>query len=166
MALLWMAPVTDDGGMCEHCGCRGVDPIGQLMDEHFELLDLSAQVRDHLAAGDRRAAWAAMGHLSAHLLDHVRREEDGVFRAMREQGEFVDAVVELEAEHSSFDELLSELDLAEPDLEQRVNALLDDLSVHIDKENLGIFPAAVVTLGARGWGIVEEAHSRTPVHAH
>ncbi|HEX5088359.1 MAG TPA: hemerythrin domain-containing protein [Nocardioides sp.] len=143
-----------------------MDPIAQLMDEHFELLDLSTQVRGLLASGDRRAAWAAMGHLSAHLLDHVRREEDGVFRAMREQGEFIDAVVELEAEHLSFDEALSDLDLAGPDLEQRVNALLDDLSVHIDKENLGIFPAAVVTLGATGWGIVEEAHARTPAHAH
>jgi hemerythrin-like domain-containing protein len=41
--------------------------------------------------------------------------------------------------------------------------LVADLSDHIDKENLGIFPVAVVTLGATGWDIVERAHARTPV---
>jgi hypothetical protein len=36
--------------------------------------------------------------------------------------------------------------------------MMDDLVLHIDKENLGIFPVTVVTLGASGWAIVEAAH--------
>jgi hemerythrin-like domain-containing protein len=152
--------------MCEHCGCRGVEPIGQLMDEHFELLDMSASVRQLLMVDDRGATWDALGQLAAHLLDHVRREEAGVFRALRDQGEFVDAVLELEAEHLSFDEALSQLDLASPDFEGQVNLLLDDLSLHIDKENLGIFPVTVVTLGAKGWATVDAAHARFGAHAH
>ena len=38
--------------------------------------------------------------------------------------------------------------------------LLDDLDVHVEREDLGIFPVSVVTLGATGWAIVDEAHSQ------
>jgi hemerythrin-like domain-containing protein len=152
-------------GMCEHCGCRGVDPIARLMDEHFELLDLSRRVRHHVGSGDRRSAWDELGHLAAHLVDHVGREEDGIFRALLEQDEFADAVRELEGEHRSFDESISELDLAAPDFEGRVEELLDGLSLHIDKENLGIFPVAVVSLNAHGWDLVTAAHERAGAHA-
>ena len=44
------------------------------------------------------------------------------------------------------------------DLEARVGSLLDELSLHIDKENLGIFPVTVVTLNAAGWATVSAAH--------
>ena len=145
--------------MCEHCGCRGVAPIAELMDEHFELLDLAGDVRRNLAAGNRAAAVTVLVKLGSHLDGHVRREERGVFAALKSQGDFVDAVIELEQEHASFDFELASLDVAADDFDVRVNRLLDDLSEHIDKENLGIFPVAVVTLGAAGWEIVTAAHS-------
>jgi hemerythrin-like domain-containing protein len=152
--------------MCEHCGCRGVEPIAELMDEHLELLDLGGEVRRLLDRGDRRAAWDVLGRL-AHLLEHhVDREERGLFTALREQGDFVDAVDELEGEHTDFDEELSDLDLDAVDFERRVDELLEHLSLHIDKENLGIFPVAVVTLGARGWDTVAAAHDHEHAHEH
>jgi hemerythrin-like domain-containing protein len=149
------------GNMCEHCGCRGVEPIAELMDEHFELLDVSAEIRDHLAVGNRGAAWKTLAQLAHELGHHVTREEAGVFRALKDQGDFAEAVIALEAEHVDFDEALSELGLDDMDLETRVDELLDDLTLHIDKENLGIFPVAVVTLGASGWNTVTTAHERT-----
>lgn len=36
--------------MCEHCGCRGVEPIAELMDEHLALLEIAGGVRRHLTA--------------------------------------------------------------------------------------------------------------------
>jgi hemerythrin-like domain-containing protein len=128
------------------------------MDEHFDLLDLSGTTRGLLASGDRRGAWEVLGTLAQRLDDHVRREEAGVFRALRDQGEFVETVQELEAEHGAFDEAISELGLDDVDLEARVGALLDELCLHIDKENLGIFPVAVVTLNGAGWETVTAAH--------
>jgi hemerythrin-like domain-containing protein len=128
------------------------------MDEHFDLLDLSGTVRRLLATGDRPGAWAVLGDLAQRLNDHVSREERGVFRALRDQGEFVEAVLELETEHLDFDEALTDLGLDDPDLEARVVTLLDELSLHIDKENLGIFPVTVVTLNATGWATVTAAH--------
>ena len=148
--------------MCEHCGCRGVEPIADLMDEHLELLDPAGDVRRLHDAGHVDAAWARMAVL-AHLLDrHVRREEAGVFAALREQGDFAEAVVDLETEHATFDEAISDLDRTSPTLRAHLERLFTDLTEHIDKENLGVFPVAVVTLGARGWDIVARAHEESP----
>ena len=43
-----------------------------------------------------------------------------------------------------------------------MSSLLDDLAAHIDREDYGIFPVSVVTLGAAGWTTVDRAHSTTP----
>lgn len=148
--------------MCEHCGCRGVEPIARLMDEHLALLDLGGQIRRLLAAGDRSGAWDLLGRFAHELDHHVGREERGLFQALKDQGDFGDAVTELEDEHADFDEAISELGLDDEDLEARVDELLAHLTLHIDKENLGIFPVAVVTLGAEGWDTVAAAEG-TPV---
>jgi hemerythrin-like domain-containing protein len=137
-------------GMCEHCGCRGVEPIADLMDEHLDLLELTGEVRRHLTQRGADAARRALVDLEQLLDDHVRREERGIFAAMKAQGDFADAVLDLEAEHDSFSRALSTLDANSPDFGHRVRHLLEELSTHIDKENLGIFPLAVVTLGASG----------------
>ncbi len=47
--------------------------------------------------------------LVGHLTRHVRREEAGVFRALRDKGEFLDELAELEAEHRQFDQAVSDL---------------------------------------------------------
>ena len=148
--------------MCEHCGCRGVEPIAELMDEHLALLEIAGDVRRHLTAGDRAACARAVAELGPRLTRHVGREERGVFAALRDQGDFVDAVEELETEHVAFDKALARLDPHAPDFDRAVADLLDELSEHIDKENLGIFPVAVVTLGARGWETVGTAHDAEP----
>lgn len=148
--------------MCEHCGCRGVPPIAELMDEHLDLLDLAGTVRRLLADGDRFAAEAALGELGRRLEGHVLLEESGLFTALKDQGDIAEHVLDLEEEHAGFDESLGLLDVDAADFADRVEALLEDLSAHIDKENLGIFPVAVVTLAATGWETVGRAHERTP----
>jgi len=108
--------------MCEHCGCRGVEPIAELMDEHLALLDLGGSVRRALSSGDRRTA----------------------------------------VEHQTFDEAIAALDPQTDDFEARVSWLLDELDEHVERENLGIFPVSVVTLGATGWDTVNRAHAAAP----
>ena len=51
--------------MCDHCGCRGVEPIAELMDEHLALLEIAGDLRRHLTAGDRAACAAAVERLVA-----------------------------------------------------------------------------------------------------
>jgi hemerythrin-like domain-containing protein len=148
--------------VCGHCGCHGVDAIRELKSEHDALVDEAEDVRRALAADDRTRAVELMKHLVDHLGSHVHREERGIFTAMREKGEFVDEVEALEGEHVHLDAGIEELDPDGPDFEAKVAALFRELEEHIEREDLGIFPASVVTLGAAGWETVEQAHADIP----
>jgi hemerythrin-like domain-containing protein len=132
------------------------------MDEHTALVDHAYDVRRDLARGDLASAMSRLAHLVAHLDRHVGREEDGIFRAMRGTGEFVDEVDELEAEHREFAATIAALDPGATGFAAAVTQLLDDLDEHVEREDLGIFPVSVVTLGATGWAIVDRAHTRSP----
>lgn len=127
------------------------------MDEHTALRELAGDIRRTLAT-DRAAAVAGLEELQSRLGSHARREERGVFAALKAQGEYVAEIVELEQEHTGFDRSLGILDPSASDFDELVRAMLAELSEHIDKEDLGIFPVAVVTLGADGWDIVTRAH--------
>jgi iron-sulfur cluster repair protein YtfE (RIC family) len=148
--------------MCEYCGCRGNDAIAELMDEHYALLDEAHQVRRSMVAGDREGALQHLRRLVQHLDTHVRREEQGIFTALRDEGEYVEEVELLEKEHHAFDTAIAELDPASPDFERVVSRLFVDLDDHVERENLGIFPASVVTLGSTGWEKVAQARADHP----
>ena len=148
--------------MCEYCGCREVEPIAELMDEHYALLDDAHLVRRAMASGDREGALEHLRRLVAHLDTHVRREEVGVFAALRDKGEYVEEVEVLEKEHVMLDEGIAALDPESPEFERAVAILLLELDEHVERENLGIFPASVVTLGAKGWDTVEQARAAYP----
>lgn len=148
--------------MCEYCGCRGVPSIAELMDEHTALVDQAHHVRHDLGAGNPAAAMARLAGLVAQLERHVQREEAGIFRAMRTSGEFLDEIDELEGEHRDLAAAIAGLAPDSADFAAKVTQLLDDLDVRVEREDLGIFPVSVVTLGAKGWAIVDEAHSRSP----
>lgn len=135
------------------------------MDEHYDMLALSADIRRRLASDDRTGAVSLLDELGERLRPHAIREERGLFAALKESGEFVDAILDLEDDHLAFDTDLRTLDVHAVDFEHRVTQLLDELSHHIDQENLGIFPVAVVTLGATGWATVDRAHEVPTVAA-
>jgi hypothetical protein len=92
----------------------------------------------------------------------VAREERGIFTARRLQGDFADEVEALEGEHLALDEAIAALDPQGSDFDARVLGLLEELDVHVEREDLGIFPVSVVTLGAAGWATVESAHRDLP----
>ena len=148
--------------MCEHCGCRGVEPLAELMDEHYQLQEEGEAVLRSLRSGDAATVETALRLLATHLDQHVRREESGVFTALRSQGEFVDEVDQLEREHESFGVAITGLDPDAPDFGARVHGLLRDLDEHVERENLGIFPVSVVTLHASGWELVDQARTSYP----
>lgn len=131
------------------------------MDEHAALIDQAHHVRHALSGGEVEVE-SRLDVLVASLDRHVRREESGIFRALREAGEFVDEINELEVEHRDFARLIAGLDTGAGDFADRVTKLLDDLAVHVEREDLGIFPVSVVSLGASGWAIVDQAHTESP----
>lgn len=148
--------------MCEHCGCRQIEPLAELMDEHFALLDVASDIEVALRHRENDRAVDLLRRLATLLDQHVHREEDGVFTALKETGEFVDEVLELEQEHDDFDTQIAALDPRSPEFAEHVRELFEHLSLHIDRENLGIFPVSVVTLGARGWDTIARVHAEQP----
>jgi iron-sulfur cluster repair protein YtfE (RIC family) len=139
-----------------------VPAIAELMEEHAALVDQADSVRQDLSAGRATGAKARLAVLVAALDRHVRREERGVFRALRTAGEFIDEIDQLELEHRDFASLIAGLDAESAGFEAQVTKLLDDLAIHVEREDLGIFPVSVTTLGATGWEIVDQAHDESP----
>jgi Hemerythrin HHE cation binding domain len=136
--------------------------VRELMDEHTALVDQSYDVRQALRAGDSSGATKLLTSLVLRVEQHVHREENGIFRALRGSGEFLDEIDALEGEHAGLEKAIAGLDPRTPQFPAAVTRLLDDLAVHVDREDYGIFPVSVVTLGAAGWSIVDQAHSTTP----
>jgi len=132
------------------------------MDEHTALVDQAGRVRGDLGTGNTVAAMGRLTALVGHLDRHMRREEAGIFSAIRRSGEFIDEIDELEGEHRDFAGAIAALDVDAGDFTARVTALLDDLEEHVEREDLGIFPVSVVTLGASGWQIVDDAQAASP----
>jgi iron-sulfur cluster repair protein YtfE (RIC family) len=149
-------------GVCDHCGCRGVGAIGELMDEHTALVDQAYGVRQALASDDAATALSRLADVLPRLQRHVRREEEGIFRALRVSGEFLDEIEALEGEHGDLEKAIAVLDPEAPDLSVSITRLLDDLEAHIAREDYGIFPVSVVTLGAAEWTIVDDTHAAQP----
>src|SRR3954452_20876998 len=148
--------------MCDHCGCRGVDAIRELMDEHTALVDEAYGIRQALRTDDPLVAMTLLTELVPRLERHVRREEDGIFRALRDSGEFLDEIDALKGEHIKLEKSIAALDPGARDFASAVSTLLEDLAAHLDREDYGIFPVSVVTLGAARWSTVDQAHSATP----
>lgn len=132
------------------------------MDEHEALMDEAHEIRRALSHDDPGLAVSRLAGLVEHLGRHVQREEAGVFRALRDKEEFLDELGDLEAEHRQFGETISTLHASNPDFAGVLGSLLDDLGEHVEREDLGIFPVSVVTLGAVGWQTVDTAHARSP----
>ncbi len=68
----------------------------------------------------------------------------------------------LEQEHADLDLAVHALDPGDPAFESHVDRMLEDLREHIERENVGIFPVSIVSLGAEGWDIVHRARHRFP----
>jgi hypothetical protein len=148
--------------MCEYCGCRQIEPLAELMDEHLALLDEASDIETALRHRDHHQVHERLLRLADLLDRHVHREEDGVFAALKDTKEFLDEIADLEQEHHDFHAQIAALDPADPVFADRVRELFAHLYDHIDMEDLGIFPVSVVTLGARGWDTIARVHDEQP----
>jgi hemerythrin-like domain-containing protein len=132
------------------------------MAEHAALTTEAFEIRQALNEGDHVRTASLVTRLAGHLSRHAGREEAGLFTALRDKAEFLDELLELEAEHLQLGGAVTVLDHDADNFVDIVTCLLDDLSAHIEREELGVFPVSVVTLGIDGWDVVERSHSDSP----
>ena len=137
--------------MCDHCGCREIAPIRQLMKEHEWLHERVHYVRAALWRGDETTARSLFAGLVGVLDSHTLAEERGLFAAMRRHEEYADHIDTLDAEHAW---LRAETERAATEADAwttRVASMLDMLNEHINKEEYGVFPAALASLTVAEW---------------
>ncbi|WP_018255518.1 hemerythrin domain-containing protein [Salinispora mooreana] len=135
--------------MCNYCGCREFPLIGQLTAEHEAIANAAGRLRTAINSGaDNRIA--LLDDLLALLMPHTEAEERGLFLELRAEGTLTEAVEQLCDEHDDIHGVLSTVDRAAPDW-SAVPAALDRLHRHIDNEEHGLFPAAVIALPISAW---------------
>jgi hypothetical protein len=135
--------------VCNYCGCREFPLIGQLSAEHEVIGDAAGLLREAIAQGKGDPA-QRLGELLALLGPHTSTEEGGLFAELREEGTCADEITKLCAEHDDIHGVLGAVDAAAPDW-PAVLAALDRLHRHIDNEEHGLFPAAIVALPIAAW---------------
>ncbi|MBP6997934.1 MAG: hemerythrin domain-containing protein [Phycicoccus sp.] len=142
--------------MCSYCGCRANTVIARYSAEHDEIINAMGVLRRAASAGDRDGAGAAASHLAGLLDPHTASEERYLFAELRQDAEFTEHVAGLCAEHREIDAALARV--IEGDL-AAAGMLEDILRRHIDKEENGLFPAAVIALDGPAWERVVSAAS-------
>ncbi|MFD2768002.1 hemerythrin domain-containing protein [Micromonospora eburnea] len=135
--------------MCNYCGCRDFPLIGRLSAEHEAIANAAGRLRAAIGTG-APAALTALDELLALLMPHTTTEEDGLFAELRAEGSLAEAVTRLCAEHQDIHGVLGGVDRLAPDW-PAVLAALDRLHRHIDNEEHGLFPAAVIALPIPAW---------------
>lgn len=138
--------------MCEYCGCRAIPLIGRFSAEHYEILNLSGDLKRAIAnGGDVMAAAKALDVL---LFPHTEAEEAGLFVEMRTDDAYTQTIDSLCAEHSQLDDQLTRIANG---AHHEYEAFEYALRRHIDHEENGLFPAAAVSLDGDQWERIVQA---------
>ena len=125
--------------------------IAQLNAEHDAIVNSSYALEIAFRDQDLDAARTACKELGGLLHPHTRREENGLFAEMKKDELFTEHVASLCAEHAELDRELEAIqagDLAS------IPKMLTLLNNHIDREENGLFPAALAYLDDAQWDIV------------
>jgi hemerythrin-like domain-containing protein len=136
--------------MCNYCGCRDFPLIGRLTDEHTAIEEAAGTLRQAITDGRHTDATRLLDDLLGLLGPHTAGEETGLFAELRAEGSLTDAVTTLCAEHDDIHSVLGGVDPTTPDW-PAVLVALDRLRRHIDNEEHGLFPAAVIALPFPAW---------------
>lgn len=136
--------------MCNYCGCLSFPIIATLTEEHFGIEETAGLLRRAIGADDHATARRLLTVLTDQLGPHMDREECGLFAELTSEATLHGAVEQLCAEHEDLHAALQPPAGDEPDW-ARVLTALDRLREHIDKEEYGIFPAAVILLPMPAW---------------
>jgi len=136
------------GEMCSYCGCRNIPLIGRLSQQHEDIANCTYPLRTAMLAGDAEAAASSAKRLGELMHPHTKLEEHGLFAEMRQDEMFTEHIDSLCAEHETID---SAVDAVVAGDLSRIQPLLTLLYNHIDREENGLFPAALAFLDNEQW---------------
>ncbi len=147
--------------MCEYCGCQALATIDELTREHELVVGLISDVRVAAEVADVPRMAELARQIAAVLGPHTQVEEQGLFPALA--ADFPDHIATLQAEHRCVEAVLVEASPAtpaDPAWPARLAEALQVLREHILKEQDGVFPAALASLGTADWEAAEAVRAR------
>lgn len=135
--------------MCSYCGCReSLSIIARYSKEHDEIVNALGEVRRAVAADDHALVLQRTADLRGLLVPHTESEERSMFAELRTVEEFTATIDGLCAEHVEINRRVDAVDAGEAGAYDRLERILMD---HIDKEENGLFPAAIMALDGEAW---------------
>lgn len=144
--------------MCHYCGCRQSKLIRDYIDEHERVTNLGFEAMLALDRGERSVAAGMVAEMALLLRSHWAGEENGIFTVMAQADDlYADYIGPLVSEHRALDAFLSSVDLELPEHRDRLRIEMAELTEHISREEDGLFPATLVTLGGVQWDAAEDA---------
>jgi iron-sulfur cluster repair protein YtfE (RIC family) len=146
--------------VCHYCGCRQIPLIRDYIAEHELVLDLGTRALEEAGRGALDEARATVAQMRAELLTHWQGEEEGVFALMRGDELYRQHIDPLIAEHRELDALLARLDVTVAADRVRLRDEMDELRIHISKEEDGIFPVTLVEFSGPEWDAAIAAWER------
>jgi iron-sulfur cluster repair protein YtfE (RIC family) len=119
--------------------------------EHERSVDHGREAVRALDRGDLDTARRLLAAMYDELRSHWQGEENGLFAVMHSDELYAEHIDPLVAEHRELAEFLEIVDLSDPAHQKRVRAEIEDLYLHIAKEEDGLFPAALTALDGVDW---------------
>lgn len=119
--------------------------------EHERAVDHGREAVRAMDRGELDVARRRLGEMFEELRSHWQGEEDGLFAVMHTDELYAEHIDPLVAEHRELAAFLEVVDLSDPDDQNRVRKEIEELYVHIAKEEDGLFPAALTALDGPDW---------------
>ncbi|WP_163660782.1 hemerythrin domain-containing protein [Mycolicibacterium alvei] len=119
--------------------------------EHERSVDHGREAVRALDRGDLDTARRLLAAMYDELRSHWQGEENGLFAVMHSDELYAEHIDPLVAEHRELAGFLEIVDLSDPAHQKRVRAEIEDLYLHIAKEEDGLFPAALTALDGVDW---------------
>lgn len=119
--------------------------------EHERAVDHGREAVRAMDRGELDVARRRLGEMFEELRSHWQGEENGLFAVMHTDELYAEHIDPLVAEHRELAAFLEVVDLSDPDDQNRVRKEIEELYVHIAKEEDGLFPAALTALDGPDW---------------
>lgn len=119
--------------------------------EHERAVDHGREAVRAMDRGELDVARRRLGEMFEELRSHWQGEENGLFAVMHTDELYAEHIDPLVAEHCELAAFLEVVDLSDPDDQKRVRKEIEELYVHIAKEEDGLFPAALTALDGPDW---------------
>ncbi len=139
--------------MCHYCGCRAMPLIRDYVAEHERASDLGDHALRAIDQGDLGAASEFIDAMARKYWSATGRARRTAFSESWQRVRSSTPTTSRRSSSStvSWRNCWQRSNVSDPDDQHRLRVAFEQLTEHISKEEDGLFPASVVTMGGAEW---------------